>query len=236
MNKTAWLVFRACYCGSLLFVGTALHFWGAAEIRGNFSEVVFLTLICAGWLFVAIKIFAWFGVSLRDDAIERRNGAALIVLCAAILAAALIYAGGNVGEGPSYMNNIFSAGLGIAGFFALWLVLEIGADISRSIAEERDMASGARVGGFLLAVALVLARAVAGDWHSEAATLRDFVNDGWFVLVLGAIAVPTEHFTRPTRKHPFRQWQVHGLLPALVYLALAGGWLWYLGPWEGMPR
>jgi len=236
MNNKARLVFGACYGGGLLFVTFALHFWGAAEIRANFSEVFFLTLVCAGWLFVATKLFAWFGLSLRDDAAERRNDSALIVLCAAIFSAALLYAGGSIGEGPSYMNNVFSGGLAATGFFALWLVLEIGGKVSRSITEERDLASGVRFAGFLLSIALVLSRAVAGDWHSELATIRDFVNDGWFAVVLCAMAVPVEHFTRPTRQHPFRTWHIHGLLPALIYLGLATGWLWHLGAWEGMPR
>ena len=235
MNNQARWMFGVCWLGCLLFVALALHFWGAAEIRAEFSEVFFLTFACAIWLMFARKLFAWFGLGFRDDAVERRNPAALVALCGAIIAAALLYAGGSIGEGPSYLNNVFSVGIAAAAFLAFWVLLEIGASVSVSVAEERDLASGIRLAGFLLSVALVLARAVAGDWHSESATVRDFINDGWPAAVICIIAVPVEHFTRPNRQHPFRAWVSYGLLPALFYVGLAVIWLWHLGAWEGMP-
>jgi len=236
MNENARWVFGACVVGSLLFVAMALHLWGAAEIRADYSEVVFLTFACALWLAVMAKIFPWFGLSLRDDAVERNNTGALFALCGAILSAALLYAGGSIGEGPSYMNNVFSVGLAAGGFLSLWFLLEIGGDVSVSITEERDLASGLRLSGFLLSIALVLGRAVAGDWHSESATVHDFINDGWPAVLICMVAVPMEHFVRPNRQHPFRSWSTHGLLPALFYLALGGIWLAHLGAWEGMHR
>ena len=234
MNNNARWIFSGCVVVSLLLVATALHLWGAAEIRADFSEVVFLTFAGALWLVVMAKLFPWFGLSLRDDAVERNNGGALMALCSAIVSAALLYAGGSVGEGPSYLNNVFSVGLAAGGFLLLWLLLEIGGDVSVSITEERDTASGLRLAGFLLSIALVLARAVAGDWHSMSATVQDFINDGWAAILIGAIAVPLEHYVRPNREHPFRNWRTQGLLPALFYLALAIGWLAHLGAWEGM--
>jgi hypothetical protein len=236
MNGKALSWFAVCFCGSLLFVVGALHCWGAAEIRADFGEVIFLTLACGVWLALATKLFAWFGLSLRDDAMERRNDASLAALCGALVSAAMLYAGGSVGEGPSYMNNVFSVGLAALGFFSLWMTLEIGTSVSMAIAEERDVASGIRLAAFLLSIALVLGRAVAGDWHSASATVRDFFNDGWFAVLICALAVPLEHFARPNRTHPFRAWAVYGLLPGLFYLALAAGWVWHLGVWEGMTR
>ena len=236
MNDKARWVFGVCVVVSLLLVAMALHLWGAAEIRADSSEVIFLTFACALWLVVMAKLFPWFGLSLRDDAVERRNTGALVALCGAIVAAALLYAGGSIGEGPSYMNNVFSVGLAAGGFLSLWLLLEIGGGVSVSIAEERDTASGIRLAGFLLSIALVLGRAVAGDWHSESATVRDFINDGWPAVLMGAIAVPIEHYTRPNRRHPFRASAIYGLLPALFYLVIAIAWLMHLGAWDGMPR
>lgn len=220
---------------SLALIAVALHFWGAAEVRDNFGIVVLLTCVGGVWLIFATKLFAWLGVSCRDDMIERNNRAALVALCGAVMSAATIYAGGSLGEGPSYSNNFFSAGLGTAGWLALWLALEIGGDISTSIAEERDLASGIRLCGFLLAEALVVARAVAGDWHSASGTVHDFIADGWPALVLCAFALTIEQFVRPSPKRPFPAWPAFGLIPALFYLALAIGWLWHMGAWEGMP-
>ncbi|HWD92774.1 MAG TPA: hypothetical protein VG938_10530 [Verrucomicrobiae bacterium] len=147
---------------------------------------------------------------------------------------ALIYVGGSVGEGPSYAENVFSVGLASAGFFVFWTALEIGGRVSVSIAEERDLASGIRLSGFLLSIGLVLGRAVAGDWHSASETIRDFIQDGWPAVVLCLVAVTIERFMRPNRQHPFRTWPKYGLLPVLVYMVLAGAWLLHLGAWEGM--
>jgi hypothetical protein len=236
MNGTAYLVYGICSLGSLSFIATALHFWGAAEIRKDAGEVVFLSIAAAAWLFITTKLFPWFGLSLRDDVAERKNVGALFGLCGALIAVALLYAGGSIGEGPSYMNNVFSVGIAALVFFALWILLEGIGKVSISITEERDAASGLRLFGILLALGLVLGRAVAGDWHSASATLHDFIHDGWPAAVIGVLATCIELFARPNREHPFRQWLVFGLLPAIFYIALAALWLWRLGPWEGMPQ
>jgi uncharacterized membrane protein YjfL (UPF0719 family) len=236
MKNTLRLVFGVFFTVSLITVAVALHLWGAAEIRADSSEVFFLTFAAAVWLVLATKLFSWLGLSFHDDVVERRNIAALAALCGAVTALALIYTGGSIGEGPSYLNNVFSAGLGTVGLLVLWVLLELGARVSLSITEERDLASGLRLAGFLLAVGLVLGRAVAGDWHSEDATLWDFVHDGWPAIILWGMTLLIERFARPSRRRPFPPWPSFGLLPALLYLAFACAWLMHLGAWEGMPK
>jgi uncharacterized membrane protein YjfL (UPF0719 family) len=229
-------MFYGCFAAGVIMIAMALPWWGAAEIRADLGEVISLTVVGIVWLVVATAIFSWFGVSYTDDVAERGNVAALIALCGEVLGVAVIYVGGNAGEGPSYDENIFSAGLATATLFAFWILLEVQAKVSMSIAEERDLASGLRMGGFLLAMGLILGRAVAGNWHSEAATVRDFIHDGWPAAVLWLTALLCERRWRPSRKSPFPPWRKCGLLPALFYLAASGLWMWHLGPWEGMPR
>jgi hypothetical protein len=236
MKRNISWISGVCVASWLVMVGVALHLWGAAEIRANPGEVLFLTFTGAIWLMFALKVFPWLGLSLADDVIERRNLAALVSLCGATTAVAILYVGGSSGEGPSYWDNFFSAGLGTAGWFVLWIFLELGAKVSMSIVEERDLASGLRMCGFLLATALVLARSVAGDWVSENATIRDFVRDGWPAAALCAVALPVERFFSPSRQRPVPEWVTFGLLPAVLYVALASAWLWHLGAWEGLPR
>ena len=236
MNSSVRWAFGFCVTASLIMVAVALHLWGAAEVRANTSDVFFLTFVGAVWLVLATNLFSWLGLSFRDDAVERRNIAALTALCGAVPAVAFTYIGGSLGEGPSYWNNVFSASLGTVGLLGVWLLLELGAKVSVSIAEERDFASGLRMCGFLLAIGLVLGRAAAGDWHSESATVRDFMRDGWPATILWAIALVIERLLRPSRRRPSPAWPNCGLLPALFYLALAAAWLWHLGAWEGMPR
>jgi hypothetical protein len=228
-----WLAAGGILC--LLLMAFALWFWGAKAVRGNLDEVFFLTLAGAFWLMVAHALFPWFGLSIRDDAWERKNVAALVALICALFSIAIIFAAGNLGEGPSYSENIFCAGLATGGLFGLWLGLELGGQMSVSIAEERDLASGVRFGGLLLAWGLILGRAVTGNWHSYAATIQHFLRDGWLAVMLCLLALVIERWLKPSRTRPFPSWPACGLAPALLYLMGAILWLWHLGRWEGMP-
>jgi len=225
------------FAASLILIAGLLHTWGAKEVRIDIGEVVLLTFFGGVCLLLARNLlFPCLGLSFHDDVVERRNRASLVAFCGALPALAIIYAGGTVGEGPLYEENIFSIALGTAGWLTLWILIEIGANISMPIAEERDLASGIRLCGFLLANGLILGRAVAGDWHSEAATIHDFIRDGWPAPVLCAIALLVEKFVQPNRRCPFPPPQSHGLVPALFYLAFAMTWLCRLGAWEGMRK
>jgi hypothetical protein len=187
------------------------------------------------WLAIAHKLFPWFGLSIRDDAWERRNSAATVALACALVSIAITFAAGNLGEGPSYWENFFSAGLATGGLFALWIGLELCGHISISIAEERDLASGLRFGGLLLSWGLVLGRAAAGNWHSCLSTIHDFFHDGWVAGNILLVSLIIELLVRPSRIRPFPSWFLCGAVPALFYLAAAVAWLWHLGKWEGMP-
>jgi hypothetical protein len=118
----------------------------------------------------------------------------------------------------------------------LWFFVELFGKVSRSITEDRDLATGLRTCGLFLAFGLVIGRALAGDWHSEEATVRDFIRDGWPATMLLVLAVIVEPFARPNRRQPIPPWHIYGLLPAALYILLAAVWLWHLGPWEGMPK
>jgi hypothetical protein len=236
MNRSTPWGFYVCAIAALTFVAVTLKFCGAAEIRANVTEVFVLTFVGAIWLALATKLFPWFGLSLHDDAVERKNRSALIALCGAELALGFIYAGANIGEGPSFANNFFCDTIGIASFFLLWVLAESIGRISRSIAEERDSATGLRVCGLLIAFGCIIGRALAGDWHSKTATVQDFIRDGWPAVILLLIALIVEPITRPNRRQPFPRWPAHGLLPAALYVLLATAWLWHLGAWEGMQK
>ena len=145
----------------------------------------------------------------------------------------LIYTGGNIGEGPSFWNNIFCGVLGIGTFLVLWLCLELGGAVAQSVAEERDVATGLRAGSFAVAQGLILGRALAGDWHSMLATIEDFARAGWPAAALTVLAIVCERLLRPGPRCPFPSWKTRGLPIAALYLAIAFIWLFYLGSWEG---
>lgn len=225
----------ACAGLSLALIAAALWFWGAKEVRGDVGTVLFLTLAGAVWLAAAYALYPWLGLSIRDDAWERKNPAALIALACALLSTAMTFAAGNLGEGPSYAENFFCAAVATGALFASWFVIELGGHVSVSIAEERDLASGVRFGGLLLSWGLVLGRAITGNWHSCEAAIFDFLRDGWVAAMLGLAALIIEVLLRPSRLRPFPSWPACGLVPALLYLGCAILWLWHLGRWEGMP-
>lgn len=233
-RNSVWLIPASAIAGVAL-IHTALSFWGAKEVRDDEGQILFLTMIGVVWLVIAWKLYPWVGLSIRADVFEQKNPAAAVALSCALLSTAITFAAGNLGEGPSYAENIFCGGLATGTLFGLWILVELSGRVSVSIAEERDFASGLRFGGLLLAWGLILGRAATGNWHSPEDSVHVFVRDGWpaAVICLGALVV--EWFFKPSRRRPFPSWPVFGLVPALLYLLLAVVWLWHLGRWEGMP-
>jgi hypothetical protein len=167
---------------------------------------------------------------LRDDAIERKNSAALIVLIGALVAIGLICAGGNIGDGPSYENNFFASGLATVAFFGCWIALELSTHVSTAISEERDVNAGIRVGALFVAAGLIFGRAIAGDWHSAFATVVDFLGDGAMGFVLFAAAIAIERLAQKARN------AIASVCVAALYIAVAAAWSIHLGPWEGYHR
>jgi hypothetical protein len=221
---------------NLLILFYALRHWGAHEISVDAEPQTGLMLFGQLWIFLCMGNFTWLAISMRDDAMERRNPAAFLALLGAIFAIGLIYTGANIGEGPSYANNLFCAALGTGAFCLVGLTLELSTRISTAICEGRDVATGIRIGGFFLAQGLIIARALAGDWHSTAATLRDFVHDGIFSPALLLIAIPIERLTQPTARNPSPHWLTRGLGFATLYVVATVFWLLRLGWWEGFRR
>ena len=90
---------------------------------------------------------------------------------------------------------------------------------------------GVRAAGFFVGTGLILGRAVAGDWVSSAATVRDFVLVGWPALLLLAGAFFLEKTFAPTPQRPAPPVLVHGWLPAALYLGFAAFAVAGAGPW-----
>lgn len=218
---------------SLVLMLFVTWFWSAREIRHGQAYSWLVMAMGGACLTVCSGMFQCFGVSASEDACERRNSAAVAVVCGGLLGEAFIYCGSITGEGPSFWNNVFSVTLGTATWFALWVALEAASHVTRAVTEDRDAASGIRFGAYLSAQGLILGRALAGDWHSSAATTRDLFRDGWPMTALLILAIIAERAMKPTPANPFPSWVTRGLPMALVYLALAGAWVLRLGWWEG---
>ena len=212
-------------------LGLVIYFWADQDIRDNSGYVLLVFLMGGAWLTGAGAIFPWLGIGLRDDALERRNFSAALALSGAILGVMLTFSAANTGEGPSFWNNVFSGLLATGTLFLFWLILAIAGGTAQSVSEERDVASGMRLGSFLLSEGIILGRAVAGDWHSVEGTVRDFVQLGWPGAVILALAIAVERALRPRYGTVNPALLGRGAAPAALYLVVALSWTLALGWW-----
>lgn len=201
----------------------------AQDVRDDPRYLALYGALGMAWVGVGAWCLPLAGISPRDDVLEGGNRGAAYAAAGALLALALCYAGGNVGDGPGWWVVLFSAGLATASIVAVWLILEALSAISDAITIDRDAAAGMRLGGFLVACGAIFGRAAAGDWVSADATVRDFLTVAPPALLLLAAAVVLERVARPTPARPAPAVVAFGAAPALGYIGLAALYLLRLG-------
>jgi hypothetical protein len=202
----------------------------AGDVREDPRYLLMYSALGAAWLGLATVWLPAAGISPRDDAIERGNPAAGIAAGAALLAVALCYAGGNVGDGPGWWVVVFSAALATGALFLSWLLFETVSGISDVVTIDRDLSAGVRLGAFLVACGAIFGRAAAGDWVSAPATVADFVVVAQPAVLILAAAAFVERAARPTPSRPVPSIAVYGVAPALLYMGVAAAHLLRLGP------
>lgn len=215
----------ACAAVLLLVLTTA----AAPDVRDDPAYIVMYFVLGLAWLRAAEFVFAYAGLSVRDDVIERENVAALLASSGALVGVTLCYAGGNIGAGPGWWVVVFAGALATAGLAVVWLVVDRVAGVADVVTIDRDPAAGARLGGLLASCGLILGRAVAGDWHSADATVVDFARVGWAVIPVVAAALVVERAAKPTVAEPRPPLVLAGVLPALLYCTLAAAYVVALG-------
>jgi uncharacterized membrane protein YjfL (UPF0719 family) len=213
----------------LLLLYMILRRWASSDVKDSAEYLFQYVALGAAWLGVALRFLPWLGISARDDVAERGNPAAAVALAGALLGIMLCYAGGNVGDGPGWWVVVFSSGIATAAFFLAWGVLESTAHTSDAVTIDRDVATGIRHAAFCVAQGGILARGVAGDWRSAAATAGDLAAHGWPALAVLGLAILFERALRPTGAEPRRSVFVGGVVPGAVLVAGALGWILWLG-------
>ena len=185
----------------MLILLAVLLKWSSPDVRSDAGEISFYMILGAVWLRLGLVLVSLLGVAVREDVLERRNRAAAWALCGAMVGAMLCFAGANIGSGPGPEVVLFCAFLSTTAFFGLWFCLERSLGLADRITIERDEGAAVRAGGWMIGLGLILGGAVAGNWESYEATLRDFVHYGWTGLLLMFLAIPIErHFSpRPGR-------------------------------------
>lgn len=221
------ILWTPALCAGLLFA--VLKLLASHDVRDDPVYLVFYLTMGAAWVGVAMKLLPYVGLSARDDAVERGNPAGAAAVLGALVAVTCCFAGGNIGDGPGWWVVVCAAGLATGVLAGLWLALDALCRVSDTITVERDLAAGLRCAGLFVGAGLVLGRAVAGDWISLSATLRDFVVVGWPVVPLFAVAAAIERAAVPTPVRPSQPVVGLGLLPGIVYLAAATAYVAWLG-------
>ncbi len=216
-------------CLALLYL--VLRRWSADDVRNSQTYLTLYMLAGAAWVGLWARLLRFLGVSPRDDVIERQNLAAAFATAGALAGITFCFAGANIGNGPGWWVVVFSAALSTGAFFLLWAAVECLTGISEAVTVERTIGSGLRLGGFLAGTGVVLGQAVAGDWVSAEATVRDFGVVAWPVLPLAAAAVILERLW-PFDINARTEDSAAGLFIAAVYLVVS---FLYIFALQGMP-
>jgi uncharacterized membrane protein YjfL (UPF0719 family) len=186
------------------------------EVRGTAYYVIGYELLAAIWLAGAWRLFPFFGISPRDDVVERRNAGASYAVNGALMGVAACFAGANVGNGPGPEAVVFCAAMGSLTFFLVWFVIDLaGSRWSDQVTIGRDHGSGLRLGCLLVATGLTFGSAETGDWASANGAVRDFLTRSWPIVPVLCLALFTERSLRRS-SGLYRSW-----LAAAVYLSLS---------------
>jgi uncharacterized membrane protein YjfL (UPF0719 family) len=224
-----WLFGVAAVCATTFFV--VLATWASADVRDSGLYLFFYMLFGAAWVGLGTTLLPRFGLSVRDDVIERRNWAAAFAIGGAMLGLTFAFAGANVGNGPSWSVVLFSGALSTGGLLAVWGIVNAITPAHEHVTVDRDLASGLRTGALLLACGAILGRGAAGDWVDVWKTTVDFVRVGWPALVIAVAGGVIERLAALDGRVPRRSAFVYGVLPGAAYVIAAGKVLQLAGPW-----
>lgn len=208
--------------------------WASHDVVDSPTYIFFYLAMGAAWMAVGAKAYGVLGLPMRDDVCERGNPAAAWALAGGILGMGASFAGANVGDGPGWWCVAFAGGLASISLLIGWALLNALAGVNHSVTVDRDAASGIRLGAYLACAGFLLGRAAAGDWTSASQTVIEF-RSGWPVLPLTAVALIMEWISRPSKERPVGSVLVHGVIPALIYAALAWAGFLAAGPVPDSP-
>jgi len=208
----------------LLYV---LRFHADSVVRTDTFWQAYYMVVGAGWTAAMLRLVPFLSISVRDDVLERRNAAALPAVQAAMVAITLCFAGANIGNGPGVYVVLLAAALSTAVLFLAWIAVDrIGLSFAERITVERSFPTGVRLGGFLIALACILAAAVAGDWSDLMTFLADFLRYAWPIAFLSALAVLVE---RQSARLGFADSTAASVFIAALYIASAVGYVMQRG-------
>lgn len=226
-HRTAFAVLPI-FC--LLFIAYALLKRASPDVRSDFNWIVLYLLGGAAWLQLGLSLLSLFGVSARDDVLERANPAAAWAVYGTLVGTTLCYSGANAGRGPGPQVVLLCAVLSSVCFFVLWFCLERMSGLADRITIDRDEGAGIRSGGWMVGVGIILGAAVAGDWHSLRGAIWDFARYGWVSIIFLLVGIMVEiSLSLASRKKGIPR--IASVTVALTYILAASVYI----AWRGVP-
>lgn len=199
-NKLHRTLFAALPLLCTMFIAAVLLIWSSPDVRSNAGWITFYITGGVAWLQLGLFLLSLFGVSAREDVVERQNPSAAWVVYGTLLGTAACYAGSNIGSGPGAEVVLLCAVLSTTFLFVFWFALERTFRLADRVTIERDESSGIRIGGWIFSLGLIFGGAVAGNWESLEGTILDFLRYGWIALLFLLAAVATERVFQSLRR------------------------------------
>jgi hypothetical protein len=174
-------------------------------VRGHADYMLAFAGTGLAWILTTPIILSLSGISLRDDAIERRNGAALVAIASMMLGQALCYAGANIGSGATIWTTIVPALLASGVLYLGWFISAALVNAVETVSIDRHVPTA-----WVLAVLTVLAAAdlgwaASGDWNGWQGMFMDFGLRALPAAVLWLGALLTLAWIRPRVDLPGRR-------------------------------
>jgi hypothetical protein len=164
------------WLGYLLVAMIVIQF-SASDIVTDAVYIIFYLLIGYAAVKWAGQLDPVYRISYRVDALERRNSAAGIYLGGRTLAAALVFSGSLIGEGPGFhvLLSFFFLAWGIVEAMIAMLCASRKWRIADSVKMQADIPKASVIAAWYVSLGLIMHNACAGDFLGWGPSLRDFM-------------------------------------------------------------
>jgi uncharacterized membrane protein YjfL (UPF0719 family) len=197
-----------------------LQRWADPRVVGHLDYTILFMLGGGMWIFGASRFLEVLGISIRDDAIERDNLAALVAVWGILSGVGIVYALSNMGTGATIWTTLLPGFVATIALLLMPLLVELtGGSVADAITIDRDVASGLRLGGAALGCSIILGHAAAGDWTSWHHTWSDLANRGWPAVLIAIAAGVLQRMLGPTAHRPQPGILKFGVVPATLVVA-----------------
>jgi hypothetical protein len=200
--------------------------FAAAEIRDDLAYQGLFVAGGAAAIAAATIGLCVLGIDAVDDGVARANPAACVATCGLWVAVTLCAIGSNIGDGDFVGTGFIPLAIGLAMLIGLTAVYSAATRMFAVITVDRSRAAGVRFAGFIIAAAVPVANAAAGNWVSVSATGHDFAITLPLLLGLLGLAIGLQKRAEKTETAAVSSSWKRGLGSSGLLLAISIGVTW----------